>query len=583
MLYGGGVHRPPDPLPARSRISRRVRSTLIGTAVLLLGVATLLALAELGVRAVYWYAFASTEQAPLIYERVSWAVPPWVANTSLMYGDPELGLWMRPDAKRTYVNLFGPIGSLDEVGTLFDSLFPELPDWAERRPRWHLDTNAVGLRGDELLSSKASDTFRIVVMGDSWTVGINVEQELTFPSQLHDILAGGVAHGRVEVLNFGAIGAGAETGVRLLPRVLALQPDLVVVAYAQNDESEARDPRPKPVRPIGALPKANAGWASLLRESELYKLFQWWQTPRDDRIAATLHRELTRPRLPPSNSPGRPCINPNATSSRYAAALQRIVQEVENAGVPVVLLYNSVPEFFSHCTLAVLQAVGAARGLPLIDSSTVLEDLGNELLAERARRRGLAPAGVAPDRRVKRGIDAVFRVDMSSAPPGSPPSIMGNAPQLGAFTPNAVPLFDDGTHGDEVAGDGVWSRQVHFDQPQIVTYAFTNGSAAGQWTGLENYRLRSWALRDGDVKHTVLLPVEEFGVHVLRSDSSHPDAAGDRAIAEALASTVRATPRFAAWRERHAAVGGSSDSSARRAAASPGKRNTSAPIAAPIS
>ncbi|MBY0277182.1 SGNH/GDSL hydrolase family protein, partial [Candidatus Binatia bacterium] len=537
------MRRPADPSPAPSRVAHLVRATLIGTAALVFGVATLLALAELGVRALYWYAFASTAQAPLVYERVSWAVPPWVANTSVLYGDPELGLWMRPNARRTYVNLFGPIGSLDEVGTLFDSLFPELPDWAERRPRWHLNTNAAGLRGDELPSSKASDTFRIVVLGDSWTVGINVEQELTFPAQLRDMLADGVAHGRVEVLNFGAIGTGAETGVRLLPRVLALAPDLVVVAYAQNDESEARDARPKPARPIGALPKAETGFASVLHESELYKLIQWWQTPRDDRIAATLHRELTRPSLPPSNSPGRPCINPNAASSRYAAALERIVQEVEDAGIPVVLLYDSVPEFFSHCTLAVLQAIGAARGLPLVDASVVLEDLGNELLAERARRLGLAPAGIAPDRRVKRGIDAVFRVDMSSAPPGSPPSVMGNAPQLGGFTPNAVPLFDDGTRGDEVAGDGVWSRQVHFDQPQILTYSFTNGSEAGRWTGLENYRLRSWALRDTDVKHTVLLPVEEFGVHVLRSDSSHPDAAGDRAIAEALAATVRATPQ----------------------------------------
>src|SRR5690349_7582369 len=95
--------------PTRSRWSRIVRGLAIGCFAFVLGVTTLLALAELSVRAVYWYAFSSTEQAPLIYERVYWAVPPWVAETSVMHDDAELGLWMKPGVSRTYVNLFGPI------------------------------------------------------------------------------------------------------------------------------------------------------------------------------------------------------------------------------------------------------------------------------------------------------------------------------------------------------------------------------------------------------------------------------------------------------------------------------------------
>jgi hypothetical protein len=157
-----------------------------------------------------------------------------------MYEDPDLGLWMKPRAKRTYVNLFGPIGDLSEVGDLFHSLFPELPAWARERPVWHLSTNSLGLRGDEPSDEGRGGAFRIVVLGDSWTVGINVENEESYPAQLARLLQEAAGPRRVDVLNFGVIGGRAETGRRLLPRVLALQPDLVIVAYAQNDETEAR-------------------------------------------------------------------------------------------------------------------------------------------------------------------------------------------------------------------------------------------------------------------------------------------------------------------------------------------------------
>src|SRR5690606_25497235 len=143
------------------------------------------------------------------------------------------GLWMKPHVERTYVNLFGPIGDLAEVGPLFDSLFPSLPDWARDRPVWHLETNSLGLRDDELPEEKRPGTFRIVVLGDSWTVGINVARDETYPARLEELLARSAAPGSVEVLNFGVVGGRAATGERLLSRVLALHPDLVVVAYAQ--------------------------------------------------------------------------------------------------------------------------------------------------------------------------------------------------------------------------------------------------------------------------------------------------------------------------------------------------------------
>jgi len=529
-------------MPSLRFFSRALRALLISVVLL----AAALGVAELGLRGLYAYAFWSTERSPLIYERVYWAVPPWVAYTSVMYEDPELGLWMKPNATRTYVNLFGPIGDLADVGTLFHALFPSLPAWARERPVWHLTTNSLGLRGGELPHEKRADAFRIVVLGDSWTVGVNVENEDGYPSRLAELLASAAAPHPIEVLNFGVVGGRAETGRKLLPRVLALHPDLAIVAYAQNDEADVRDTRPRPARPPGPQPAPPFRWRAFLRRFELYNLYLWWSTPGEDRIEATLRHELSRATAVPMNGPGRPCPNDAFAATPYRATIDEIVRTLGDAGVATILLYNSVPDFASHCTLRALSAVAAERGVPLVDSSTVLEGLEHQAAADLEARFALAP-DPARTRAHAGTIDAVLRVDMAADPSGRPPFVMGNQPQLGGFVPNAVPLYDDGSHGDQRAGDGVWSARFTFTEPQLLTYAFTNGAPAGSWTGLENYRLRAFALRPEDLGHTVYLPIAQFGRQALRSDSSHPDATGHRAIAHALADVIEASNGFAAF------------------------------------
>lgn len=554
-------------MPGRANLLRVARATLV---VVVLG-ASALAILELAVRGLYAFAFWSSERSPLVYERVYWAVPPWVAYTSVMYDDPELGLWMRPRSQRTYLNLFGPIGDLADVGALFQSLFPRLPQWARARPVWHLRTNALGLRGADFAPAKPDGTFRVVVLGDSWTVGVNVEEEEAYPAQLAAALGESAGSRTVEILNFGVIGGRAATGRRLLPRVLALQPDLVIVAYAQNDELETRTPgagaSSQPARPP-------TRWQSVVAGSELARLYAWWTTPGGDRIEATLRHELTRPAGVPVNDPGRPCPNLDAVESPYHAAIDETVRTLQEHGIATVLLYNSVPDFASHCTLVALRSVARARRVALVDGASVLEERARELAAENESRLGLGPR---PPRRTRSrdAVDVVFRVDMSTAPSAQAPFVMGNAPQLGDFAPNRVALYDDGSHGDQRAGDGVWSRSFTFALPTVLTYAFTNGGEPGRWTGLENYRLRAFALRTGDFGYTIDLPLAQFGRQTLRSDPSHPDAAGHRAIAESVAQAVRAEPSFVAFAggepgSATVAAGGAPPGDAQAAGGAPG-------------
>lgn len=521
-------------------LSRNVARAAIVTLALL---ATLLAGAELAVRGVYAWAFRSTASAPLLYERVYWAVPPWVQNTSVLYGDPELGVWMRPGASRTYVNLYGPIGDLADVGRLFQSLFPDVPEWVRARPVWHLRTNAAGLRGPELPGSAAHDGYRIAVLGDSWTVGVNVEEEDTYVARLAAALSAAVAPRSVEVLNFGAIGAGADTGARLLPRVLALRPDLVILAYAQNDELAVRNGRTTASPAPGGGPSGLRGFLDGL---ELYRLWLWWRAPGDDRVDAMLHRELTKLSAVPENRPGRACPNLDVAASPYFATMDASVRRLQDAGVPVVLLYASVPEFASHCTLRALSEIGRAHQVPLVDASSALESVGESLARDHDRKLGLelAERTRCP---VRNAICVLLRVDMATAPSVGTPSVMGNQRALGMFTPNEVSLYDDGSHGDQRAGDGVYSRLFALPAPGVLTYAFSNGQPPGSWTGLENYRLRAFATGPGELGRLTAPPVAQFGRRLLRSDASHPDATGHQAIADALLPIVTRQPSFASF------------------------------------
>ena len=285
---------------------------------------------------------------------------------------------------------------------------------------------------------------------------------------------------------------------------------------------------------------------SFVDDLELYRLWRWWRAPGEDRVESMLRRELTKELAVPENRPGRACPNPDVAGTAYFSNMESMLVRLQKANVPVLLLYASVPEFVSHCTLRALSALSRAYGVPLVDASRLLEDQAVRTQMARDRALGLE---VALGRRcaVRDMACVLLRVDMRAEASGRPPFVMGNQPQLGSFTPNRVELYDDGSHGDQRAADGVFSRLVALAAPGVVTYAFSNGETPGSWTGLENYRLRAFEVRAGDMGRLVAPPVAEFGRRDLRSDPSHPDAAGHQAIANALAPLVAAAPSFEAY------------------------------------
>lgn len=68
--------------------------------------------------------------------------------------------------------------------------------------------------------------------------------------------------------------------------------------------------------------------------------------------------------------------------------------------------------------------------------------------------------------------------------------------KLGNWTPNTIPMYDDGTQGDAVAGDNIWT--ISFDLPYFnagaptnrwvrISYKFTWGTPGALWTGSEEW------------------------------------------------------------------------------------------------
>ncbi|MGA9117605.1 MAG: carbohydrate-binding module family 20 domain-containing protein [Bacteroidota bacterium] len=78
--------------------------------------------------------------------------------------------------------------------------------------------------------------------------------------------------------------------------------------------------------------------------------------------------------------------------------------------------------------------------------------------------------------------------------------IVGNRDDLGAWTPNAVAMRDDGSGGDAVAGDGFWTLEISVPLGEGVEYKYTNSGARGQWVPGEEFpsRHRSVVVAPGD-------------------------------------------------------------------------------------
>jgi hypothetical protein len=111
------------------------------------------------------------------------------------------------------------------------TLKPNLHDLPEFGAAGHVDSNAAGLRARrEYLAPKPASVTRILVFGDSFTFGDEVEDFETYSAVLEGLLPG------VEVINVGVHGYGHDQMLLYLEEVGAhYQPDVVLLGFVDLD------------------------------------------------------------------------------------------------------------------------------------------------------------------------------------------------------------------------------------------------------------------------------------------------------------------------------------------------------------
>ena len=170
-----------------------------------------------------------------------------LGSLALVFALAEIGLrYLAP--QKTYTEMHrraSPIYIPDDI--LIKQLRPGFETNSSAQPidgiRSGTGINSQGYRGKELVSNPEDHT-RIWIVGDSFTFGVGVGNEFTYPAVLEKLLRD-PAGKPVEVINAGVSGRWVdEYYLDLKHRGIALKPDIVLVGiYIRNDLDgpDARD------------------------------------------------------------------------------------------------------------------------------------------------------------------------------------------------------------------------------------------------------------------------------------------------------------------------------------------------------
>lgn len=271
-----------------------------------------------------------------------------------------------------------PLPSYRPAGQVIWMLAPDLRDAPVGPPerRTWVDTNSLGLRDAEIPAQKPPGELRILALGDSWTLGVEMTPEQTWVKRLEQRLQ---EHhkGRVRVINAGQNGFSYLQGYHLMRHLVPLyEPDLVLVGgfvpvseeeIAVMEELESSDPR------LDDLLRT-------LNGSRLYRILRKRFAPR------------TR-----SNAPPRDVFE---GSVRYAQAMARYLSDRrvpavffqrafapasrrDAIGLPVQPILTSLPELPGIAAIEVEPGRDAAAdGLLLEHDPTHPNARGHEAMAE---------------------------------------------------------------------------------------------------------------------------------------------------------------------------------------------------------
>jgi lysophospholipase L1-like esterase len=434
--------------------------------------------------------------------------------------------------------------------------------------------NALGFRDDEL-AAKPPGTLRVVNLGDSSTWGLNLrERSETYSDQLQALLDARAGPGRFEVVNAGTIGWSSLQGVQFLHHVLpGLDADVVTVYLGNNDSAPARMKDAARVGrrlvPVEAWLSRNAFYL-LLRKGILTlrasaSRAQWTE------FHGALHELDASPAFQSKQAYYERLAR--ATPDEYEANLRSMLALARQAGVRLVLLSVPVNPVWPPAVHPTLERFALRRDQPW--SALHVED-GYLLRAWRGEPPGERPLPGHPYLSMvsKRQLAATLGEQEAAATPARLRARLGDAAlpeaerlraahDLGVWhliqgeAEPAARLLDDVVRGAGACGGCVPPRglaQLHHQRGVALLLlgrrdeafaSFAAGRAAWPFALGADYAERFARVAAQPGVEWIDLPARfaeadpVFRGSALIHDWVHPNARGNRVIAEALAERLQ--------------------------------------------
>jgi hypothetical protein len=237
--------------------------------------------------------------------------------------------------------------------------------------------------------------------------------------------------------------------------------------------------------------------------------------------------------------------------AEYEKNINEMIMLARSQGAEPILLYN---ELWNTPYRKILQNISAAQSIPLVDSYSIIIEQQRHIENELERKLDLTPEIQNPER-VHNDINVVFRVYTGSHASNSKNVyIVGSHKQLGDLVPNKIRMYDDATHGDQRAGDQVWSYSAKFGSGTRLFYVYTNGAREGEWEGLDVPEIRDFTVEAAKDESTVFRPIETFGEIYMQSDMWHTDEVGYELIAKGLVDVLKKTETVRSYLTKAAAA-----------------------------
>ncbi|MCB0330024.1 MAG: SGNH/GDSL hydrolase family protein [Bdellovibrionales bacterium] len=143
---------------------------------------------------------------------------------------------------KIFLTLFGiflALGSLEVVYRSFPELFKGKPAWSDRPAFYYTPPKFHQLQDYRYEREKPKGTFRICILGDSFTFGPNLQFDDTYPKRLERMLSANKKRFPVEVHNHGHPGYSTFDELKMMKRTISERPDVILVGMTLNDLQRA--------------------------------------------------------------------------------------------------------------------------------------------------------------------------------------------------------------------------------------------------------------------------------------------------------------------------------------------------------